>query len=106
MKMCHTKVVIVIAMLIAAAAAGAATSFQKANALINPTSGFSDQRSTKGAAAPIATSGSNVYVTWSSNKTANNYEVMFKASADGGKTFGNKMNLSNSHLNLTHKMYK
>jgi hypothetical protein len=29
-----------------------------------------------------------------SNETGN--EVMFKASTDGGKTFGNKMNLSNT----------
>lgn len=94
MSMRRTKLVIVIAMLIAAAAV--ATSFQRANAFINPTLGFSDQRSTKGAAAPIATSGSNVYVTWWSNKTGNNDEVMFKASADAGKTFGNKVNLSNS----------
>jgi hypothetical protein len=49
------------------------------------------------AAAPIATSGDkNVYVAWPSNKTGNNEEVMFKASTDGGKTFGSKMNLSNS----------
>jgi archaellin len=94
MSRCHTKLGIMIAMLIAAAAL-AATSFQKTNAFINPTSGFSDQRSTKGAAAPIATSGSNVYVTWSSNKTGND-EVMFKVSIDGGKTFADKMNLSNS----------
>ena len=46
--------------------------------------------------APIATSGdNNVYVAWWSNKTGND-EVMFKASTDGGKTFGDKMNLSNS----------
>jgi hypothetical protein len=49
----------------------------------------------KSQAAPIATSGDNVYVTWWSNKTGND-EVMFKASADAGKTFGNKINLSNS----------
>jgi hypothetical protein len=48
------------------------------------------------AKAPIATSGdNNVYVTWWSNKTGND-EVMFKASSDGGKTFGSKMNLSNT----------
>jgi len=48
------------------------------------------------AKAPIATSGDkNVYVTWWSNKTGND-EVMFKASTDGGKTFSNKMNLSNT----------
>jgi hypothetical protein len=46
--------------------------------------------------APIATSSDNsVYVTWWSNKTGND-EVMFKASTDGGKTFGSKINLSNT----------
>jgi len=46
--------------------------------------------------APIATSGdNNVYIAWWSNKTGNG-EVMFKASTDGGKTFSDKMNLSNS----------
>ena len=45
--------------------------------------------------APIATSGDNVYITWWSNKTGND-EVMFKVSADGGKTFGDKINLSNT----------
>src|ERR687887_258728 len=42
----------------------------------------------------IGTSGSNVYVTWSSNKTGN-WEIMFKASTDSGKTLGPKINLSN-----------
>jgi hypothetical protein len=46
-------------------------------------------------AAPIATSGDNVYIAWWSNKTGND-EVMFKASTDSGKTFVDKMNLSNS----------
>jgi hypothetical protein len=46
--------------------------------------------------APIATAGdNNVYVAWWSNKTGND-EVMFKASTDGGKSFGQKMNLSNT----------
>ena len=49
----------------------------------------------RSAAAPIATSDNNVYVSWWSNKTGND-EVMFKASTDGGKTFGSKMNLSNT----------
>jgi hypothetical protein len=44
---------------------------------------------------PIATSGNEVYVAWPSNKTGND-EVMFKASTDGGKTFSEKMNLSNT----------
>jgi hypothetical protein len=46
-------------------------------------------------AAPIATSGDNVYVVWWSNKTGND-EVTFKAFTDSGKTFSDKMNLSNS----------
>jgi hypothetical protein len=46
--------------------------------------------------APISKSGNNVYVTWSSNKTGENFEIMFRASTDGGKTFGPKINLSNS----------
>ncbi len=46
--------------------------------------------------APIATPGdNNVYVAWWSNKTGND-EVMFKASTDGGKTWSNKVNLSNT----------
>ena len=45
--------------------------------------------------APIAVSGNNVYIAWSSNKTGND-ELMFKASTDGGKSFAEKMNLSNS----------
>ena len=44
---------------------------------------------------PVAISGDNIYLTWSSNKTGND-EVMFKASTDSGKTFGEKMNLSNT----------
>jgi hypothetical protein len=36
-----------------------------------------------------------VYIAWWSNKTGND-EVMFKASTDGGMTFSDKMNLSNS----------
>ena len=44
---------------------------------------------------PIAASGDNVYMTWWTNKSGNN-EVMFRASADGGATFGDKINLSNT----------
>jgi hypothetical protein len=46
---------------------------------------------------PIATSGNNnVYVVWPSNKTTADFEIMFKASSDGGKMFSPKINLSNS----------
>jgi hypothetical protein len=47
--------------------------------------------------APITISSDNVYVTWWTNNTANtNNEVMFRASTDGGATFSDKINLSNT----------
>jgi hypothetical protein len=47
--------------------------------------------------APTAVSGENVYVAWWTNNTANNNEeVMFRASSDGGATFGDKIDLSNT----------
>ncbi|MFL6408452.1 MAG: hypothetical protein ACJ71F_15490, partial [Nitrososphaeraceae archaeon] len=47
--------------------------------------------------APMAASqdGNNVYIVWWTNKSEN-WEVMFRASTDGGQTFGDKINLSNS----------
>ena len=54
------------------------------------------------AAAHIAVSADNIYVVWWSNKTISttttkgDWEVFFRASTDGGKTWGDKMNLSNS----------
>jgi hypothetical protein len=47
--------------------------------------------------APPAISGENVYVAWWTNNTADgNEEIMFRASTDGGATFGDKINLSNT----------
>jgi len=47
--------------------------------------------------APPAITGDNIYVVWWTNNTANNNEdVMFRASSDGGATFGDKINLSNT----------
>ena len=45
--------------------------------------------------ALIATSSENIYIVWWSNKTGDN-EVMFRASIDGGQTFGDRINLSNT----------
>ena len=44
---------------------------------------------------PVAISDDNIYLAWPTNKTGN-YEVMFRASTDGGATFTDKINLSNS----------
>lgn len=60
------------------------------------------QQSAEGAAGrvrndcvPLSASGDNVYVSWVSNKTGN-FEVMFRVSNDNGKTFSDKINLSNT----------
>ena len=45
--------------------------------------------------ASSVTSGENVYIVWASNKTGTP-DVMFRASTDGGQTFNDKLNLSNS----------
>ena len=55
------------------------------------------KRDTGGVPAIIATSNENVYVVWGNNDTANNNsEVLFRASIDGGQTYTDKVNLSNS----------
>jgi hypothetical protein len=47
--------------------------------------------------APSVISGENVYIAWWTNNTENGIEeVMFRASNDGGATFGDKINLSNT----------
>jgi hypothetical protein len=47
--------------------------------------------------APTVVSGDNIYVAWWTNNTENgNEEVMFRASTDGGATFADKINLSNT----------
>ncbi len=46
--------------------------------------------------APIAaTTDNNVYVIWSSNNTGH-FEILFRASSDNGKTFSDKVELSNT----------
>jgi hypothetical protein len=45
----------------------------------------------------VAVTGRNVYVAWHTNDTGNNNEVVFfRASHDGGKTFGDKVYLSHT----------
>src|SRR6476620_8428771 len=45
--------------------------------------------------APLDISRDNIYVTWTTNKTGHD-EVMFRVSTDAGKTFGDKIQLSDS----------
>jgi hypothetical protein len=47
--------------------------------------------------APVIITGDNVYMAWWTDNTENsNEEVMFRASNDGGVTFSDKINLSNT----------
>jgi hypothetical protein len=77
----------------AAAVLAFSMSQQAAQAFINENSAPMGER----LRAPAVVTGDNIYIAWWTNKTANrNEEVMFRASHDDGKTFGDKMNLSNS----------
>jgi hypothetical protein len=68
------------------------TIIQSADAFVDPIADFKKEPK-----APIAVSAdnNNVYVVWWTNRSGN-WEVMFRASNDGGQTFGDKINLSNS----------
>jgi hypothetical protein len=48
--------------------------------------------------APIAISGDNVFIVWfnDQNTPNNNSEILFRSSVDGGITFADKINLSNT----------
>jgi hypothetical protein len=65
--------------------------FQSAQAWSDPTPDPAEPK------APMASSqdGNNVYIVWWTNRSGN-WEVMFRASNDGGATFGDKINVSNS----------
>jgi hypothetical protein len=89
MSVRHKVGILIATVIVTAAAAVSSISVQSANAVGGFGGGVDDRK------APIATSGNNIYIAWWSNKTGND-EVMFKASGDGGKTFADKMNLSNT----------
>ena len=44
----------------------------------------------------LAAAGNNVYVTWTNAVSDKNYDIFFAKSADGGKTFGQPLNVSNT----------
>jgi hypothetical protein len=68
--------------------------FQSAQAFIDPSmDNVAEPRK-----APTVVSGDNIYIAWWTNNTAENgnEEVMFRSSTDGGATFTDKINLSNT----------
>ncbi len=87
----YTKLAVLIAVVSTAAVTTAIlTSFQRVDAILATDTALKTPKR-----APVATSGDNVYIAWWTNKSGD-WEVMFKASTDGGKTFGSQINLSNS----------
>src|SRR6266545_3134290 len=87
----YTKLAVLIAVVSTAAVTTAIlTSFQRVDAILATDTALKTPKR-----APVATSGDNVYIAWWTNKSGD-WEVMFRASTDGGKTFGDKINLSNS----------
>jgi hypothetical protein len=84
-------VVAIAALLVVAVGIFSTTIIQSAEAYIDPTT----LREPKAPMAASEEDGNNVYIVWWTNKSGN-WEVMFRASNDGGQTFGDKMNLSNS----------
>jgi hypothetical protein len=83
-----------IILLVVAITSATATTTQLAYSWVDPAT---DQTRQQPKAPPVI-SGENVYIVWWTDKgTPNtNGEVMFRASTDGGTTFGNKTNLSNT----------
>jgi hypothetical protein len=77
-----------------------ATSFPTATVtttFIQSAEAYTDPTILREPKAPMAASqdGNNICVVWWTNRSGN-WEVMFRASNDGGQTFGDKINLSNS----------
>jgi hypothetical protein len=91
-----TALLLLLATIIVVATAGSATIIgidnRSADAFVIP--GLGGRTDSK---APVVVSGDNIYIAWWTNNTENgNEEVMFRASNDGGATFGDKINLSNT----------
>jgi hypothetical protein len=82
----HRTVILGVIIMIALGTAMVSVSIQKTDAIV-----VIAERSR----VPVAITGNNVYVAWWTNKTGND-EVMFRASTDAGKNFGDKINLSNT----------
>ncbi len=98
--MTRMKTITTIAVLavVIAGAGISGTTVYSITSIVQPAQAFIDPNSFKTEPkAPMAASqdGNNVYVVWWTNKSGS-WEVMFRASNDGGHHFGDKVNLSNS----------
>ena len=90
--------VIVMATLMITLGTGTGTAVNLTYASFESVSGTALESKEVDGDAPVAISGSNVYVAWYTNESTvnSNFEVGFRASSDGGITFGPIINLSNT----------
>ncbi|MDQ3888426.1 MAG: hypothetical protein M3251_04050, partial [Thermoproteota archaeon] len=77
---------------IAATAVNTAVATTRSTSFIDETT---QARSEPKAPMAVSQDGNNIYIVWWTNKSGN-WEVMFRASTNGGQTFGDKINLSNT----------
>jgi hypothetical protein len=65
--------------------------------VVRATDSLGSEESSGKSTSTISVTGRHVYVAWHTNNTVNgNEEVFFRASTDGGKTFGDKVYLSHT----------
>jgi hypothetical protein len=87
--MINKKIILGVVIMITLTTAMTAIVLHQVEAVIAP------EQTKRGATAPVATFENDVYVAWWTNKTGND-EVMYRVSSDAGKTFTDKINLSNT----------
>ena len=87
--MINKKIILGVVIMITLTTAMTAIALHQVEAVIAP------EQTKRGNAAPVATFENDVYVAWWTNKTGND-EVMYRVSSDAGKTFTDKINLSNT----------
>jgi hypothetical protein len=93
-----SRTLVTLATIIVVVAAGAVNTAVATTTTATRSASFVDAntfRSEPKAPMAVSEDGNNVYIVWWTNKSEN-WEVMFRASTDGGATFGDKINLSNS----------
>src|ERR1044072_9369280 len=87
--MINKKIILGVVIMITLTTAMTAIVLHQVEAVIAP------EQTKRGATAPVARFENDVYVAWWTNKTGND-EVMYRVSSDAGKTFTDKINLSNT----------
>jgi hypothetical protein len=86
--MINKRIILGVVIMITLTTAITAIALHQVEAVIAP------EQTKRGAAAPVATFENDVYVAWWTNKTGNDEVMYYRVSS--GKTFTDKINLSNT----------